>query len=107
MNFYSKRGIKLHYFYILLESNAVDIAKVRKRSLQVQPGAPSEPERQEYQITQHNLSRGSDVVVAVIDYLKSFKSLGGVGPLYTIDGENIIIHEKSNIVSFRHVKLHK
>ncbi len=51
MNFYSKRGIKLHYFYILLESNAVDIAKVRKRSLQVQPGAPSEPERQEYQIT--------------------------------------------------------
>ena len=51
MNFYSKRGIKLHYFCILLESNAVDIAKVRKRSLLVQPGAPSEPERQEYQIT--------------------------------------------------------
>ena len=27
VNFYSRRGIKIHYFCNLLESNAVDIAK--------------------------------------------------------------------------------
>ena len=56
---------------------------------------------------QHNVPRRSSGVIEVVDYLKSFKSLSGVGPLYAIDGENIIIHEKSNIVSVRHIKLHK